>query len=149
MTQQQNEYLNRLERLKNQITEEFDKRVFDIILCMYRRYLKGERCGKYVSKEIILKNLCALNLMERKPNGALPDDRKVRETCRRLLKRGFPIMTSCVTKGYFIADTVEEVQKPRKENHSRALETLAVEKGYDRSIQFILGQEEIGGETDG
>lgn len=147
MTAQQIEYLKRLECLKNQIASEYDKRVFDIILFMYRRFLEGKRPGKYVTKEVVLKNLCKYGLEKERDDGSLPDDRKVRDACRRLLKLGYPIMTSCSTKGYYIAETIEEIQKPMNENHKRALETLAVEKGYKRSIQFLLGQGEIGGEV--
>ena len=146
MTSKQIEYLNRLFTLKNNISNEYDQKVFDIILFMYRRFLEGNRQSKYVTKEVVLKNLCRLGLEKERLDGSLPDDRKVRDACRRLLKLGYPIMTSCSTKGYYIAETVEEIQKPMNENHKRAIETLAVEKGYKRSIQFLLGQREIGGE---
>ena len=146
MTSKQIEYLNRLFTLKNNISNEYDQKVFDIILFMYRRFLEGNRQNKYVAKEVVLKNLCKLGLEKERLDGSLPDDRKVRDACRRLLKLGYPIMTSCSTKGYYIAETVEEIQKPMNENHKRAIETLAVEKGYKRSIQFLLGQREIGGE---
>lgn len=149
MNKRQYDYLMRLAELKNRTKDDFERTVFDIVCCAYQSYLLGKRQTKYVEKEHLLQVLVSKGFLTSRIEGKLPDDRRLRETCRNLLKRGYPIMASSVTNGYFIADDVSEVQQPMNENHKRALEILAAERGYKRSMQFMLGQLQIGGDGNG
>lgn len=149
MNKRQYDYLKRLAELKNRTKDDFERVVFDIVCCAYQSYLLGKRQTKYVEKEYLLQMLVAKGFLTSRIEGKLPDDRRLRETCRNLLKRGYPIMASSVTNGYFIADDVSEVQQPMNENHKRALEILAAERGYKTAIQFMLGQSALKGVENG
>lgn len=149
MDKRKYEYLCRLAALKDATVDKFDKTVFDLLCRAYQAFLLGKRADKFVSKEELLKTLSNLGLLTSRTPEKLPDDRKLRNTCRSLLKRGYPIMATSTSAGYFIADSVEEMQKPMNENHKRALEILAAERGYKRSMQFMLGQLQIGGDGNG
>lgn len=149
MEKRKYEYLCRLAALKDSTPDRFDKTVFDLVCRAYQAFLLGKREDKYVSKEELLTSLVRLGLLTPRTPGVLPDDRKLRNTCRSLLKRGYPIMATSTSAGYFIAESIEEVQKPMNENHKRAIEILAAERGYKRSMQFMLGQLQIGGESNG
>ena len=149
MNKKQYEYLVRLAELKNRTKDDFERTVFDILCCAYQAYLLGKRETKFVEKEYLLTKLVAKGFLTSRIEGKLPDDRRLRETCRNLLKRGYPIMASSVTNGYFIADDVSEVQQPMNENHKRALEILAAERGYKTAIQFMLGQSALKGVENG
>ena len=83
--------------------------------------------------------------MKERADGSLPDDRKVREAARELLKRGLPIMTTARRKGYFVAESVDEIDRPQRENKSRATALLAIDKGYDSARAFLMGQGRIFG----
>ncbi len=149
MNKRQYDYLMRLAELKNRTKDDFERTVFDIVCCAYQSYLLGKRQTKYVEKEHLLQVLVSKGFLTSRIEGKLPDDRRLRETCRNLLKRGYPIMASSVTNGYFIADDVSEVQQPMNENHKRALEILAAERGYKTAIQFMLGQSALKGVENG
>ena len=98
-------------------------------------------------KKQILQNLCDKNLCEKR-NGGLPDDRRLRERARDLLKRGYPIMSTSKENGYFIADSCGEIDRPQAENHKRAISILAIDKGYNKVRQMLGGQIKMGEENE-
>ena len=149
MNNRQYEYLVRLAELKNSTDDKFDRTVFDYVCQGYQAFLLGKRESKCVTKEELLSRLVSVGLLTPRIQGQTPDDRRLRETCRKLLKNGYPIMASSQTNGYFIADDVTEVQQPMNENHKRAIEILAAERGYKTAIQFMLGQRALKGVENG
>ena len=108
-------------------------------------YKQGKICTKHVTKKELWKQWIEQGLLQYRYNVAsgkhdmLPDDRCVRMATRELLKNGFPILTTSQNKGFFIAESAEEVDRPQKENHSRAVAILAVDKGYKQVREFING----------
>ena len=73
----------------------------------------------------------------------LPDDRGVRKAIRELLTMGFPIITTSHDSGCFIVENVNEIDKPQKENHARAVSILAVDKGYNLVRDLLSGQQKF------
>ena len=105
----------------------------------------GERKAKNVTKAQILEYLCRKGLARKRSDGSLPDDRKVREAARELLKQGLPIMATAQNKGYFVAETIAEIDRPQRQNKARAVAILAVDKGYEKVRALLSGQGRIFG----
>lgn len=133
------DYLYKLKSLCESITEPFDKEIFACACRVYQDYFNGARADKQVSKDAILESLCNKGLATRKKS-QLPNDRKLRERARELLKRGFPLMATSRERGYYIADSCGEIDQPQIENHKRAVSILAIDKGYNKARMFIRGQ---------
>lgn len=144
MTAQDREYLQRLRALCDTLEDKFEYTVFYGVCKRYMDFKKGASPTKNITKKELLEILVEANLMTMRKDPIskeekLPDDRGLRKTIRELLKRGFPIITTSHEDGCFIAETEEEVDSPEKENHSRAVAILAVDKGYKMVRAFIRG----------
>lgn len=127
------------------IEDDFERAVYYFICVGFQEYKYGRRKTKQVTKEQILEYLCRNGLASRRADGSLPDDRKVREAARELLKQGLPIMATAKSKGYFIAETLAEIDRPQRENKARATAILAVDKGYEKVRALLSGQGRIFG----
>ena len=132
----------KLKALYYELTDTFEQQVWLYLCKAYKQYNLGERASKYVSKEEMIKHLINCGLMhysEDKKTGErkLPDDRKLREVCRTLLFKGYPVMASSKHSGWYIADTIEEIRQPKEENEKRAKMILAANKGYNMVAQLI------------
>lgn len=69
----------------------------------------------------------------------------MREAARELLKQGLPIMATAQNKGYFVAETLSEIDRPQRQNKARATAILAVDKGYEKVRALLSGQGRIFG----
>jgi hypothetical protein len=132
----------KLKPLYEQLTDELEQKVYLYLCYCYKQYNLGLRATKYVSKEDMIKHLINCGLMhysEDKKTGEkkLPDDRKLREVCRTLLFKGYPVMASSKHSGWYIADTLEEIQQPKEENEKRAKMILAANNGYNKVARLI------------
>lgn len=132
----------KLKPLYYELSDPFEQQIWLYMCLCYKRYNEGLRQSKYVSKEEMIKHLINCKLMsyaEDKRTGEkkLPDDRRIREICRGLLYKGYPIMASSKRSGWYIADTLEEIQAPREENEKRAKMLLAANRGYNKVAQLI------------
>lgn len=134
-----NEYLYKLKGMCDKLQDEYEREVFASACRAYQDYCNGERLDKLVTKQTILDNLKTKRLC--RPQST--DDRKLRESARNLLKRGYPIMATSKEAGYYIADSCGEIDLPQAENKKRALQILAVDKGYDKVRQMLGGQIEV------
>ena len=139
------EYLQRLKTLCDQIENKFAREIFYFICKKYQQSLVDPTVNKNCTKEEIILHLINMGLMnmsidKNTKEEKLPDDRQVRKICRQLIKIGIPILSSSMEAGYFICDDTSEIVRPFKENHSRALNILAVEKGYKKMSGFVSGQ---------
>lgn len=145
MTQADKQYLHRLRALCDTITDKYDYAVFFAICRRFMFYKRGEAVTKNITKTELIDELIARGYMQmiyNKETGAYdkrPDDRGLRKSVRELLKKGFPVIATSHDGGYFIAETEEEIAAPQKENHSRAVAILAVDKGYNLAKAFIKG----------
>lgn len=145
MKEEDKNYLLRLRALCDTITEPLKYEVFYTACKRFMLYKQGKLCTKHVTKEEVIKHLIGRGLLQYRYNAVsgkydkLPDDRCVRMATRELLKSGFPILTTSQDRGFFIAESAEEVDRPQKENHSRAVAILAVDKGYKQVREFING----------
>lgn len=132
----------KLKPLYYELTDSFEQAVWLYVCKAYKQYNQGIRRSKYVAKDELIKHLINCDLMQYsydKKTGEkrLPDDRKLREVCRTLLFKGYPIMASSKHRGWFIADTLEEVRQPQEENEKRAKMILAANKGYSKVADLI------------
>lgn len=145
MSNEERDYLLRLRALCEKIPDKFSYEIFYTVCKKFMLYKQGKICTKHVTKKELLKHLIEQGLLQYRYNivsgkyDMLPDDRCVRMATRELLKNGFPILTTSQNKGFFIAESAEEVDRPQKENHSRAVAILAVDKGYKQVREFING----------
>lgn len=140
-------YLFKLKKFCDSLTDKYDKEIFASACRVYQEFFNGDRETKFITKKQILQNLCDKNLCEKR-NGGLPDDRRLRERARDLLKRGYPIMSTSKENGYFIADSCGEIDRPQAENHKRAISILAIDKGYNKVRQMLGGQIKMGEENE-
>ena len=145
MTQSEKAYILRLRELCNTITDKFDYEVFYAVCKRFMHFKRGETETKNITKTELIDLLVSKGLMQmafNKETGVYdkrPDDRMLRRSIRELLKKGYPVITTSHDGGCFIAETEEEVAAPQKENHSRAVAILAVDKGYNLVKEFIKG----------
>ena len=145
ITKAQYDFLAELRWKFDGIKDDVTRVVYRCICYQFQEYLCGNRETKQVTKEQILRYLCGLGLMKFRADGSLPDDRKVREAARELLKRGLPIVASAHKKGYFVAETPAELEATRRENKSRVKALLDVDKGCDAAVAMLMGQGRIFG----
>lgn len=134
------EYLVYLKGLYDKLTDPIEKSVFYLACKKFQSYKQGVASDKQVTKGTILIDLVDKGVMQQKGN-KLPDDRPVRKAARELLKRGYPIMADSTNKGYFIVEKVKEIDLPQQQNYDRAINILAVDKGYNKVRQMLGGQE--------
>lgn len=131
----------KLKPLYYELTDKFEQEVWLYLCKAYKQYNLGERANKYVSKEQMIKHLIQCNVMHyvvgKDGEEKLPDDRKLREVCRSLLFKGYPVMASSKHSGWYIADTIEEIRQAKEENEKRAKMILAANKGYNKVAQLI------------
>ncbi len=145
ISQKDMNYLKELRWRLNDINNDYERAVYKYICFSFQEWKYGRRQSKNVTKEELLSHLCRIGLSKRRADGKLPDDRKVREAARELLKQGLPVMATAQNKGYFIAETVSEIDRPQKQNKARATAILAVDKGYDKVRTLLSGQGRIFG----
>lgn len=143
-----NEYLIKLKNIYNRIPSEFEREIFYILCKKYQSFLQGKVNTKYVTKEEIIIQLIDkgyLNMtIDKKTNEKkLPDDRGIRNAVRKLMKNGLPILSSSTSAGYYICDSIKEIEQPKNENKKRALAILARQKGFEMMTSFINGQIDI------
>lgn len=149
MTQSEKAYILRLRALCDTITDRYEYEIFYAICKRFMLFKRGEAETKNITKTELIDLLVSKGLMQmvfNKETGLYdkyPDDRGLRRSIRELLKRGFPVLTTSHDGGCYIAETEEEVAAPQKENHSRAVAILAVDKGYNLVKQFIKGGDAI------
>lgn len=145
MTDKDMNFLKELAWKVDGIKDDFQRAVYYRICIGLQWWKLGKSKSKFVTKEQILEYLCRKGLASRRADGSLPDDRKVREAARELLKQGLPIMATAKSKGYFIAETLAEIDRPQRENKARATAILAVDKGYEKVRALLMGQGRIFG----
>lgn len=145
LTKQEMDLLHELRWKMEGIKDDFEREVFKFICFQFQEYKRGNRETKQVTKEQILRYLVSIGLVSARSDGSLPDDRKVREAASRLLRRGLPIVASAHKKGYFVAETPEEINITRREYRSRINRMLDVEKGCDAACALLMGQGRIFG----
>lgn len=143
MTDKEHEYLMQLKGLCDTIQDPFERSIFINACCFFQAYKLEKRDNKNISKEALMCALINDGLLYYKPDGTLPDDRKVRMAARNLLKSGKPLLATSNQKGYYIAESVEEIDAPKMQNYERALKLLAASKGYEKARDFIAGQEKF------
>lgn len=147
MTPQEKAYLLRLRALCETIDDKYDYEVFYAVCKRFMQYKRGEAESKNITKTELIDLLISkgfMSMVYNKETGAYdkrPDDRGLRRSIRELLKKGYPVITTSHNDGCFIAENEEEVAAPQKENHSRAVAILAVDKGYNLVKAFIKGGE--------
>lgn len=144
MKEQEKQYLIRLRELCETLTDRFEYELFYAVCKRFMAYKQGSLTTKNITKTELIELLISKGLLSYKESKAtggleLPDDRTVRKVMRELLKKGFPIISTSHEGGYFIAEDPSELDKPQKENHSRAVAILAVDKGYNLARNFIVG----------
>lgn len=140
MTEETKSYLLTLKKMHDELQDEYERAVFFYACCAFQEHARGRWETKYVTKSQLLDYLCRVGLAHRRADGKLPDDRKLRETARELLAKGYPLLASSKVRGYFIAASLDEIDAPERENHARALATLAVGNGYKRVRSLLSGQ---------
>ena len=145
MTKQEMDYLNELAWKLHGIKDDFQRAVYFRICYGFQEWKQGNAQTKTVTKAQILEYLCRKGLAHKRSDGSLPDDRKVREAARELLKQGLPIMATAQNKGYFVAETIAEIDRPQRQNKARATAILAVDKGYEKVRALLSGQGRIFG----
>lgn len=145
LTKQEMDLLHELRWKMNGIKNDFEREVFRYICFQFQEYKRGLRETKQVTKAQILRYLASIGLVTMRADGSLPDDRKVREAASRLLRRGLPIIATAHKKGYFVAETPEEINVTRREYRSRINRMLDVEKGCDAAVAMLMGQGRIFG----
>lgn len=133
-------FCKELAYLQREIKDDFQREVFARVFMGFYTFKKGNRKDKFVTKEQILRHLIEKGLMFPKSDGALPDDRRVREAARELLKMGYPVVATSNNKGYYIAERESEIDRPQRQNHERAVAILAVDKGYNKVRALLSGQ---------
>ncbi|MCM1222913.1 MAG: hypothetical protein NC548_51525 [Lachnospiraceae bacterium] len=134
------EYLVYLKGQYDKLSDPIEKSVFYLACKKFQDYKAGKLADKQITKETILLDLIDKGIIIQKGT-KLPDDRPVRRAARELLKRGYPIMADSTEKGYCIVETVKEIDLPQKQNYDRAINILAVDKGYNIVRQMLGGQE--------
>lgn len=145
LTKQEMDLLHELRWKMDGIKDDFEREVFKYICFQFQEYKRGLRESKQVTKEQILRYLASIGLANLRADGSLPDDRKVREAASKLLRRGLPIVATAHKKGYFVAETPEEINVTRREYRSRINRMLDVEKGCDAACALLMGQGRIFG----
>lgn len=145
LTKQEMDLLHELRWKMEGIKDDFEREVFKYICFQFQEYKRGKRETKQVTKEQILRYIVSIGLANMRADGSLPDDRKVREAASSLLRRGLPIVASAHKKGYFVAETPEEINVTRREYRSRINRMLDVEKGCDAACALLMGQGRIFG----
>ena len=145
LTKQEMDLLKELRWKMDGIKDDFEREVFKYICFQFQEYKRGLRETKQVTKEQILRYLASIGLVNMRADGSLPDDRKVREAARELLKRGLPIVASAHRKGYFVAETPAELDATMRENKSRVKALLDVDKGCETACALLMGQGRIFG----
>lgn len=140
MTEQTKSYLLTLKKMHDELQDQYERAVFFYACCAFQEHARGKWETKYVTKSQLLDYLCRVGLAHRRADGKLPDDRKLRETASELLVKGYPLLATSKARGYFIAASLDEIDAPERENHARALSTLAREKGYKRVRSLLSGQ---------
>ena len=145
LTKQEMDLLHELRWKMDGIKDDFEREVFKYICFQFQEYKRGLRETKQVTKEQILRYLASIGLVNMRVDGSLPDDRKVREAASKLLRRGLPIVATAHKKGYFVAETPEEINVTRREYRSRINRMLDVEKGCDAACALLMGQGRIFG----
>ncbi len=137
------EYLLYLKKQYNRLTDDIEKSVFYLTCKKYQSFKQGLADNKQVTKESIILDLIEKNILHYKKDGSLPDDRPIRQAARELLKKGYPIVADSTTKGYSIVEKISEVDLPQQQNYDRAINILAVNKGYNKIRIMLGGQEEF------
>lgn len=140
MTEETRGYLQTLKKMHDELQDEYERAVFFYACCAFQEHARGRWETKYVTKSQLLDYLCRVGLAHRRSDGKLPDDRKLRETARELLAKGYPLLASSKVRGYFIAESLDEIDAPERENYARARTTLAMGKGYTRVRALLSGQ---------
>lgn len=140
ITERDNRYFKELAYLQKNISDDFMRQVFRRVFMGFYSFKLGKRKDKFVTKEQILYHLIDEGFMQRRPDGELPDDRRVREAARELLKMGYPVVATSNNKGYYIAERESEIDRPQRQNHERAVAILAVDKGYNKVRALLSGQ---------
>lgn len=148
MKMNKQEYLIKLKKIYNRIPNEFERTIFYVLCKKYQSFLQGKENTKYATKEEIARQLVAQGLMrmgvdKTMGNEKLPDDRTIRNSVRKLMKNGLPILSSSTSAGYYICDDLEEIKQPMEENKKRALSILSRQKGFEIMQNFINGQIDI------
>ena len=138
-------YLQRLKILYEKIPNEFSRAIFYFICKKYQEHLKNPSVSKNATKKEILldlidKKILSMSYDKETKKEKLPDDRAVRSAVRKLMKSGFPILSSSTSAGYYICDNTNEISQPFNENHKRALKLLAMEKSYQKMSGLVSGQ---------
>lgn len=142
------EYLIKLKKIYNRIPNEFEREIFYVLCKKYQSFLQGKQNTKYVTKDEIILHLIKNGFMKMgvdKTTGIekLPDDRAIRNSVRKLMKNGLPILSSSTSAGYYICDSIKEIKQPMEENKKRALSILSRQKGFEIMQNFINGQIDI------
>lgn len=145
LTVKENNFCKELAWYRDTMQDGFKRQVFRRIFMGFYQYKTGQRATKCVTKAEILEHLAREGLVKLRKDGSLPDDRKVREAARELLKQGLPVLSTSNNKGYFIAEYPYEIDKPQRENQERATAIYAVNKGYDKARAMLMGQGRIFG----
>lgn len=143
-----NEYLTKLKKIYNSIPQKFEQEIFYIICKQFQDYLMKKTETKYVTKESITRHLIEKGLMQwsydkQTHEQKLPDDRPIRRAVRILMRNGLPILSSSTSAGYYICDSIKEIDQPMNENKKRALAILSRQKGFEIMQNFINGQIDI------
>lgn len=143
-----NEYLIKLKKIYNRIPCEFEREIFYLLCKKYQSFLQGKVNTKYVTKEEIIiqlidKGYLNMALDKKTKEKKLPDDRGIRNSVRKLMKNGLPILSSSTSAGYYICDNIKEIEQPMRENKKRALAILSRQKGFEIMKNFINGQIDI------
>ena len=143
------QYVDKLKPLYARLSDKKEQEIFRYLTAAYVWYHQGYRASKKVAKPELIKHLVSRGLMQMKVEKftgkeILPDDRGVRETVRELLKRGYPILADSSESGYYIADSLEEIERPKAENEKRAKMILAVGQGYTKVANLIQYDRTIG-----
>lgn len=144
-TKEEMDLLKELRWKMDGIKDDFERAVYYYICVGFQEFKYGNRETKQVTKEQLLRYLVSKGLMRERADGSLPDDRKVREAARNLLKGGAPIVASAHRKGYFVAETPAEMDATRRENKSRVKALLDVDRGCEAACALLMGQGRIFG----
>lgn len=135
-------YLVQLKLKYDRLTDEYERAVFYTVCKAYQDVVRKLRKSKYVTKEEMLRYLSRKGLITEKEAQAT-DPRRLRDVCRDLLKRGYPIIATSKTHGYFVPESEDEIDLAKGENRSRGKSVFDADKGYERIRQLLLGQQDF------
>lgn len=143
------QYLHKLRDMCETIEDGIKYQIFYQTCKRFNDYKRGVAPSKNISKKELMEILINKGYMNYRLDETtgqytkLPDDRGVRKAIRELLTMGFPIITTSHDNGCFIVENVNEIDKPQKENHARAVSILAVDKGYNLVRDLLSGQQKF------